>query len=204
MSGGKKLKLGLPDVAALIDKRHAVERDAWKKNRLLMVKLAARGEHTADEIADLCGMARGHVFRLIGIVRKQGLETLLERDKPGPKQGTPRGVDPAVLKELANMLAAGDFVTVGQAQDWLERTHGIKRPYKTVWGWLKKAGGVLLVPRPSHSKKRPAAEQEFRDGLALALETLDIPAGSKVRLWMSDEARFGLHTQMRRLWAIKG
>lgn len=69
---------------------------------------------------------------------------------------------------------------------------------------LKKAGGVLLVPRPSHSKKDPNAAREFRENLAHRLEKLEIPAGSKVKLWMMDEARFGLHTQMRRLWACKG
>ena len=61
-----------------------------------------------------------------------------------------------------------------------------------------------MVPRPSHSKKDPAAAQKFRDGLAEELEALEIPAGSRVKLWMMDEARFGLHTQLRKLWAVKG
>jgi hypothetical protein len=63
---------------------------------------------------------------------------------------------------------------------------------------------VLLVPRPSHSKKDPAATGEFREALAGYLENLKIPEGSKVKIWMMDEARFGLHTKMRRLWARKG
>jgi transposase len=201
---GRKLKLGLPEVAAVIDARHSAERDPWKKNRLLLVKLAARGEHTAEEIAELCGVARGHLFRLIGMVRNNGLEALLERDKPGPKQGSRRGLNDHARGELEAKLAAGDFVTAVQAQAWLEEKHGIKRPYQTVWGWLKKAGGVLLVPRPSHSKKDPVAAQKFRDGLAAELEALEIPAGSRVKLWMMDEARFGLHTQLRKLWAVKG
>ena len=201
---GRKLKLGLPEVAAVIDARHCAERDPWKKNRLLLIKLAARGEHTAEEISELCGVARGHLFRLIGMVRRDGLEALLARDKPGPKQGSRRGLGEAARNELEAKLAAGEFVTAGQARRWLETVHGVKRPYQTVWAWLKKAGGVLLVPRPSHSKKDPAAAPAFRENLAVELEALEIPAGSTVKLWMMDEARFGLHTQLRKLWALKG
>ena len=85
--------------------------------------------------------------------------------KPGPKEGSPRDVAPAIIDELKTKLGAGEFVTGVQAQRWLEERHGITRPYKTVWRWLKKAGGVLLVPRPSHSKKDPAAAGEFRQTL---------------------------------------
>jgi transposase len=201
---GTKLRLGRPDVAAVIDEKHAAERDGWRKNRLLAVKLAARGEHTSAEVADICGIARGHLFRWLAAVREGGLEALLKRDKPGPREGTPRGVNPAVFEELQSKLKAGEFVTAEEARQWLEEKHGVVRPYATVWRWLKKAGGVLLVPRPSHSKKDPAAAPAFREELAGKLEKLELPEGSKVKLWMMDEARFGLHTEMRRLWACKG
>jgi len=156
MPGRKKLKLGLPEVAAVIDARHSAERDPWKKNRLLLLKLAARGEHTSEEVSDLCGITRGHLFRLIGMVRKGGIEALLERDKPGPKEGSRRGLGEAARKELEAKLAAGEFVTVVQAQRWLEEKHGIKRPYQTVWGWLKKSGrsAVGAAPRPLQKGSR--------------------------------------------------
>lgn len=201
---GKKLKLGLPEVAAVIDARHAAERDPWRKNRLLAIKLAARGEHSAVEVADLCGIARGHLFRLLKTVREKGLEAVLERGKRGPEQGSCRGVSRAIRDELHARLAAGEFITAVQAQRWLEQAHGITRGYQTVWRWLKKAGGVLLAPRPSHSKKDPAAAPEFRENLAAKLEELGLPEGIRVKLWMMDEARFGLHTELRRLWALKG
>ena len=31
-----------------------------------------------------------------------------------------------------------------------------------------------------------------------------MPPGSRIKLWMMDEARFGLHTQLRKLWTLKG
>jgi len=201
---GQKLLLRCPEVAAVIDALHAKEPDGWRKNRLLAIKLAARGESTSAEIADLCGVARGYLFEWIKAVREGGLEALLTRDKPGPKEGSCRGISPEVLAELEAKLRANEFVTAVHAQRWLEQAHGIKRPYNTVWLWLKKFKGVLLVPRPSHSKKDPAASDSFREELDQRLLALKIPSGSRVKIWVMDEARFGLHTELRRLWSIKG
>jgi transposase len=201
---GRKLKLGAPEVAEGIEKRYAKERDGRRKNRLLAIKLVARGEHTSAEIADLCGIARGRLFVWLETLRRGGLEALLDYGKPGPKQGTRRGISATVATELEAKLAAGEFVTAVAAQRWLREAHGVERPYQTVWRWLKKAGGVLLVPRPSHSKKDPAAQAKFREELADKLQALELPPGSRVKLWMMDEARFGLHTEVRRLWALRG
>lgn len=201
---GYNLKLGRPDIAEIIDEMHAAEPDGWRKNRLLAVKLAAKGEMTSAEVADICGISRGRLFVWLKVVRKDGLEALLERAKPGPKAGTCRGIKPQVLKALKAKLEANEFVTVEDARRWLEKAHGIERPYKSVWNWLKKFAGVLRVPRPSHSKKDPLAEQAFKEQLCQKLEALGIDAGRKVKVWVMDEARFGLHTEMRRVWTVRG
>ena len=201
---GRKLILRCSEVAVVIDELHAKEPDGWRKNRLLAVKLAAKGKFTSAEIAEICGVARGYLFEWIKAAREGGIDGLLTRGKPGPKDSSPRGVSLEIFAELEQKLRANEFVTVVQAQRWLKETHHIERPYTTIWSWLKKFKGVLLVPRPSHSKKDPAASVLFREELGKRLEGLKIPAGSKVKIWMMDEARFGLHTEMRRLWGVKG
>lgn len=201
---GHKLKLGVPEVAQIIDERHAREPDGWRKTRLLAVKLAARGEMTSEAIADLCGIARGHLFVWLKRVREQGLEALLERGKPGPKEGVCRGIEPEVIEKLKGKLEANEFATVEQARRWLKKAHGVDRPYASVWNWLKKLNGVLRVPRPSHSKKDPEAEQAFKEQLCEKFEALRLEAGSKVKVWVMDEARFGLHTELRRVWTLRG
>ena len=201
---GNTLKLGSPEVAAVIDERYAAEPDGWRKRRLLAVKLAAKGEYTSAEAAELCGIARTHLFVWLKRVRESGLEALLERAKPGPREGTRRGVKPEVMEALAERLAAHQFASAEQARRWLKKEHGIERPYGTVWSWLKKAKGVLRVPRPSHSKKNPAAAEAFKSGVAEKLEALGIKAGSRVKVWFMDEARFGLHTELRRVWTLRG
>jgi transposase len=194
----------MPEVAARIDQLHARERDGWRKTRLLAVKLAARGESTSQQIAEICGIARGHLFVWLKIVRARGLEALLERGKPGPKEGACRGVDAKVLRALRAKMEAHEFTTAEQARRWLKQQHKVDRPYISVWRWLKKCGGVLRVPRPSHSHKKPQAEQEFRAELGAKLAALGLEAGSRVKVWTMDEARFGLHTDLRRVWTRRG
>src|SRR5260221_12919579 len=116
---GPRLKLRLPEVAASIDERYAREPDGWRKRRLLAVKLAAHGAMTSAEIADLCGIARGHLFVWLKVVREQGLEALLERGQPGPKEGVCRGVKAEVIAELQAKLEAHAFATAEQARRWL-------------------------------------------------------------------------------------
>ena len=201
---GTILKLGSPEVAAVIDARYAAEPDGWRKRRLLAVKLAAKGQSTSAEVAELCGIARSHLFVWLQRVRKEGLEALLVRAKPGPREGTRRGVPPEVMEALAARLAAQQFASAEAARRWLKEEHGIERPYGTVWSWLKKAKGVLRVPRPSHSRKNPDAAAAFKSSVAERLEGLGIKAGSRVKVWFMDEARFGLHTEMRRVWTLRG
>jgi transposase len=201
---GTILKLGRPEVAAIIDERYAREPDGWRRRRMLAVKLAAKGEYTSAEVAELCGISRSRLFVWLGCVRQGGLEALLEREKPGPKAGTCVGVKPEVITALAERLAANQFASAEQARRWLHEEHGIRRPYNTVWNWLKKSHGVLRVPRPSHSKKNPDAAETFKSELAGKLEALAIKAGSRVKVWCMDEARFGLHTELRRVWTVRG
>jgi hypothetical protein len=64
----------------------------------------------------------------------------------------------------------------------------------------KKCGGVLRVPRPRHPENDPEAADKFKQELGAKLEALPVPQGSRVRVWAMDEARFGLHTEMRRVF----
>ena len=118
------------------------------------MKLAAKGECASAGVAELCGISRSRLFVWLGCVRGEGLEALLQREKPGPREGTFRGVAPAVIAGLAERLAANQFASAEAARRWLQKEHGVERPYGSVWQWLKKLKGVLRVPRPSHSREK--------------------------------------------------
>ena len=171
-------KLGLPEVAAVIDGRHAKERDARNKNRLLAIKLVARGEHTSAEVAGFCGIARGHLFRWMKTVREEGLEGLLKRGKPGPKEGACRGLSPSVAAELAAELAAGDFVSAVAAMRWLKHAHGLERPYQSVWRWLKKREEFCWCRAPVTPKRTPQPSGDFARDWQISLNLCNCPLGA--------------------------
>lgn len=106
--------------------------------------------------------------------------------------------------QLQACLQAGQWRTAGQVAAWLQEKHGIERATKSLYYWLGKVGGALRVPRPCHVKQNPAATATFRAELAQNLEKLELPKDRPVRIWVADEARFGLHTQSRRCWALRG
>ena len=151
---GRKRKRNNPEVAACSDERHAREPDGWRKTRLLAVKLAARGESTAAQIAALCGRARGHVFVWLSVVRERGPEALRKRGRPGPREGTGRGVKARVIQQLQGKLEAHEFANARQARRWLKKAHGIERPGASGWNWLKKSGGVRRVPLPKSLREK--------------------------------------------------
>lgn len=201
---GRKLQLGCPEVAAIIDQKHRAEKPGWRKQRLLAIKLAAQGKHTGSEIGEMCSLSRANVFSLLKEVRQGGLEAIWERNPGGRPEGWRKGVPQKVMKQFEAKLANHEFITLQDAVRWLHDKHRINASYNRVWYWAKKAGGVLRVPRPSHSKKNPAAAGTFRNDLGDKLEALALPKGCRAKVWVMDEARFGLHTMLRKLWSLRG
>lgn len=199
----KTLKLGKPDVGEVITQKHKMEPSGWRKDRLLAIKLAARGEHTSQEIADFCGLSRAKIFELVKAVREGGLEAIWDKNPGGRPVGWRKDITPEVMQEFEKKLAANDFVTLQDARRWLKKTHGVDVVYDRVWYWAKKLKGVLLAPRPSHSKKDPAASEKFRLEFPEKLRALKLPQGTAAKVWVMDEARFGLHTLLRKVWGIK-
>lgn len=119
--------------------------------------------------------------------------------KPSPLQAA------EVRDQLKAGLKQGHWRTAGQVRQWLAKTHGIQRAERSVYYWLGKLReGVLRVSRPVHIKRDPAAAAAFREQFAQKLVDLKLPQGRRVKVWVMDEARFGLHSQSRRCWGLRG
>ena len=176
----RPIQLGRPELAAEIAERYRKAKTGWQKTRLLCAKLASQGQHQSAEIAALCGCGTSRVFDWLKMLREGGVEGLLQRDKPGPRAGDFKLLKgkPRVKQQLQEGLALS---------------------------WLKKIGGVLRVPRPRHPKRGSDVEMaQFKESLGQKLEALQLPRGTQVKVWVMDEARFGLHTDLRRVWVPKG
>lgn len=201
----KKLKLGCPEVAAIIDEKHAAAKPGWLKDRFLAIKLAAHGDYSAAKISELSGISRSRLFDLLKMVREGGLEAICERGKRGRREGWRKDDIPeGLMKRFEEKLAANEFATLQEARRWMREEYGVEASYNRIWYWAKKLKGVLLVPRPSHIKKKPLAAQEFRLELGRKLAGLGLEPNTRAHVWVMDEARFGLHTMLRKLWSMKG
>ena len=90
-----------------------------------------------------------------------------------------------------------------------EGGHGTTERYANLGGdpvtkIARRAGGALRVPRPAHVLQNPPAATAVRAELEERLEKLALPKDRPVKIWVADESRFGVHTQSRRCWALRG
>jgi transposase len=196
-----KLAMSAAELAQLKERIRSAT-DLRDKERLQVVLWATSGQHSLDQLARLAGRARSTIQVWLDHFTAGGLAKLLERESPpGP---TSPVAAPKVQAQLQAGLKAGNWRTAGQVAAWLKEAHGIERATKSLYYWLGKVGGALRVPRPCHVKQDPAASAAFRAELAINLEKLHLPKDRAVKIWVADESRFGLHTQSRRCWALRG
>lgn len=199
----KRTKLAMSEAqAAQLKSQIRSATDPRDKERLQVVLWATRGQHSLDELARLSGRARSTIQIWLNDFTAGGLARLLERET-SPGKTSPVAA-PKVQAQLQAGLQAGRWHTAGQVAAWLKEAHGIERATKSLYYWLGKVGGALRVPRPRHVKQDPAATAAFRAELEQNLENLHLPKDRAVKIWVADESRFGLHTQSRRCWTLRG
>jgi len=201
--GRPRIKISAPDsVKADIAARIKKESNASMRDRLRAIQLAFDGMLRYEDIARQLGRARSSVQRWIEAFTAEGLEGLLTRKKAPGKVSVMHNVQ--VQAGIEEGLREGHWRTGPQFAAWVRQAHGIDLCATQTYYWLKKAGAALKVPRPVHTKKDEAAAAAFKAGVFDALRCLQIPAGSRVKVWVTDEARIGLHDASRRCWAMRG
>lgn len=176
--------------------------DRRVRERVQVVRLACGGKLTQSEIALEAGCVRSSVQNWLNAYQSGGLKKLIARGKPGASFSPLQ--NPEVQEKMVAQLQTGEFRTAGQLARWLEATFGIRRAVPSLYYWLKNMGAALRVPRPVNRKQDPQAAAAFLAGLEAKLSALPLEKGRPVRIWVQDEGRFGLHTIVRRCWALKG
>ena len=190
--------------AALVLENEQSESSAWKRQRLQAIRLAMEGRDTYERIAEIVRCSTASLSKWIGWFRAEGIEGLLGHVNGAGGGKEPR-FSPQHWERFRAEVAKGEWRTAWDAQRWLREELGLEIALKEVYRHLGKLGARLKVGRRSHIKKDPEAEAAFRDGgLEEKLNALEIPAGRVVRVWVTDEARFGLHTVHRRMWGLRG
>ena len=198
-----KIKLvdeqGRKEVKALLA---GEEQAGVPKARLMAVRLAFTGQHSLEEIAELTGMARSRVIEWIGRFRKEGVQGLKNKPRGGAKAGSTQ-VTPSAESGLIEGLKEGRWKRAEEVQRWA-KSQGVNLSRPGVYGWLRRVGAKLKLPRKSHAKKDPAKADAFKRELDTRLVALGLPKGTKVRVWVADEHRYGLISVLRRVWTLRG
>lgn len=156
----RRLKIVLePPEIEEIENRYRREKDVRSKMRLLCLKLAVGGKHSAKEIAAISGCSRASLFEWIKEYRAEGISGLIRRGKPGPQKGEMRGISEALCEQIKKGVQEGRWATAEAARQWLQREHGIQKPYVTVWQWIKKLEGCCAFRGPGTLGKTPQRQK---------------------------------------------
>jgi Transposase and inactivated derivatives len=177
------------------------------RERLLAVKLGIEGDLKLQQIAETVGRSRATIQTWFDLFRDEGIERLCRRSNA--PTGRPSQLTPTAKHELKKKLAKGSFRKIEGARDWLKSRFGIEAEYDTVRHWVGKLGARLKVVQPRHPNncdlKRFCFQTQLARQMFGALKERGIKRGKRpIRIWVSDEARFGLQPCLRRAWVTRG
>jgi transposase len=201
--GRPKLKLAMePEVVEILRGLRRKPRNIKQKEKVQALLLAHSGKKSYEEIAEIVSRARSTIQVWVKAFEEKGVSWLEEKPiHPGrPSEMSNAKIQKAMLKGLK----AGRWVTGVEIQRWLKKEHGLSRSMTSIYYWLGKLAGALKVPRPVHIKKDVAEAEAFKEHLYEKLLALELPKTRRVRVWVQDEARYGLHSVRRRCWGIRG
>ena len=197
----KRFHLKRPDLAPAITEALAACQNVKDHARLLALRMAASGEFTAAQIAAQVGCGRRQFFYWVSAFQAGGVAGLLHREhKGGPKPQ----ITGKRLEEFQAGLQTGRWKRAKEIQHWLEHQHQVTLKLSGVYYWLGKLGGVLKVPRKAHAKQDADEAARFQRQLADKLKHLNVAGGRPVRIWVSDEHRYGLIPGVRKCWTLRG
>jgi transposase len=197
----KRYHLNRPDLATRISEALADCQEVKAHQRLLAMRMATSGQFTAAQIAEQVGASRRQFFHWVNALKAGGVDRLLARHHAG---GAPAQITASMRAELLAGLKKGQWKRAKEIQQWLQQKHAVQLARTGVYYWLGKLGGVLKVPRKTHVQKDAGAAAEFQQQLGDKLKNLNVAGGRPVRIWVTDEHRYGLIPVVRKCWTLRG
>lgn len=173
----------------------------WQRERLIALKMGFESQNSLNRISEVINRNPMTIQRWFARYRKEGLDGLLKRNFVGNNR---KLCDDEIQAYILKALKDARWNTAVQAQEDLQKHFCRSFNYKSVWVWLKKAAGVLRVPRPVHEKKDSQAGERFKEDFFQKLCNLPITSNKRVRVWFADESRYGLQPIQRRCWTLRG
>lgn len=133
-----------------VNEAYQEETVAWKRTRLLVIRLAMEGTHHREEVARIAGCSLSAVASWAKLSRQGGLEALLQRKSNGRDQCP---LDAVQLEAIREGLREGKWTRVKDLAAWARETFSLNLSYPAARRILKKLSAKIKVPRRSHIKK---------------------------------------------------
>ena len=170
------------------------------QKRLWALQMTQQGRWTMQQIAQAQGKGRATIGRWIKAYREEGLNGLLGRGHGGryPK------LKADDIDALEEGLRDGQWKSGRQIRQWLKEKRGIDLSKSGVYYWLSQVKASWKVPRRGHAQQDPDEKQAFKEKIIDKLEAVDDFQGRRVRIWVEDEHRYGLISNIRRVWTLRG
>jgi len=206
--GRKRQRLDQQNESGEVARRLKTEPAGIVRERLLAVSLGLKGELHLSQIAEQMGRSMTTIQTWFENYREHGVAGLEPSKAP---RGFSGALHDQARKELRKKLSKGSFRRAEDARVWLERRFGITLSTNRVGVLLGKLGARLKVVRPRHPNSCDLKREQFRTQLArqmfAALKAQHPDEQWKerpVRVWIADEARFGLQPCLKRSWVSRG
>lgn len=206
--GRKRQRLDLQNQCAAVALRLKTEPAGIIRERLLAVSLGLKGDLHLSQIAEQMGRSMTTIQTWFDNYREGGIEGL---EPSSSARGFASALEGKAKKELKKKLMKGSFRRSEDARVWLKKHYGINFSQSHVRALLGKLGARLKVVRPRHPNSCELKRERFRTQLARQMLTAlkEQHPGHEwkkrpVRIWIADEARFGLQPCLKRAWVTRG
>lgn len=199
----RPLKAGDVASAREVEQVYEASQEHHDRERLMAIRLIQQGGHTLRQIGSILNRGRTTIARWLKAYREGGIEKLLQRGHGGRGASLSQTDQEALIEGLEG-LRSGCWKRAGDIQVWLQEERGIDLHVSGVHYWLHKLKASWKVPRKSHVKKDPDAEEQFKQEIVAHLKALNVPVDRVVHIWVEDEHRYGLISVLRRCWTLKG
>ena len=160
---GRQAKLvEIKETLIYLKNRIRKEKNPRLRIRIQMLILFKGEQLSQDIVALRLGLGKRSISRWLNSYKLEGLENLLKIKSGGKRHSTITSEMHELLKEKLH----DSFNPLQGYKDavlWLEKTHGTRVPYTTLYSYLKRNfGSKLKTPRKSHYKKSEAAIEVFK------------------------------------------
>jgi putative transposase len=132
---------------------------------LRLQAIVSCASHPLETVSAVLGVSRQTVWRWIKRYRAEGVEGL--KDKP--RGHNPRKLADDQIDQIRAWLNTGQDAqgrtvhwTLGQLVLAIKNEYGIQISQTALWKLIRKIGFKQKVPRPSHAKADPKAQEDFK------------------------------------------